>query len=156
MHPSFEDSLPSGAQALVELFRTELAGVKFPEVDGPGLEIAVEQVREQAAAVSQAEQALEEARSALGARVEALVHKGQRALAYARIYLEERPELAERLEAISWPRLARKARGEPGKSPSDELSPPVRRRRNPKAKQTESLFVEAPAEVGPKEAGLSA
>jgi ATP-dependent Clp protease ATP-binding subunit ClpA len=145
-------------RALMELFATELAEVRFPDVDVKVLGEAAARVRERAEAVSRAAAALEAARQALHESQEALLHKGQRALAYARVYAEEDGALSAKLEAIALPRPARK----PGRPEGAEVlatvaeaAPPKRRGRPPKARASEApLFNESSAAEG-SEAELS-
>jgi hypothetical protein len=108
MHDAAENTIPSAIEALLELFRTELEEVRFPDVDGQALATAAEGVRSAASDVAQAERALTAALKALSDRQEALHHKSLRALAYARIYAEDDAGLLSRLEAVQ---LARPAGG---------------------------------------------
>lgn len=133
-------------RALMELFATELAEVRFPDVDIKVLGEAAARVRERAEAVARAAATLEAARQALHESQEALLHKGQRALAYARVYAEEDEALSTRLEALALPRPARKAgRSEGAEVPATaaEAAPPRRRGRPPKVRAEAPLFNEA-------------
>lgn len=135
-------------RALMELFATELAEVRFPDVDVKVLGEAAARVRERAEAVARAAAALEAARQALHESQESLLHKGQRALAYARVYAEEDSALSARLEAIALPRPTRKPGREAAELPATttEATPPKRRGRPPKARASEApLFNEASA-----------
>jgi len=146
--PSGSDPISPAMRALLEMFSTELSEVKFPDVDAEVLDEAAARVKAQAEAVAQAQAALEAARQALGESQEALLQKGQRALAYARIFAEEDAELSAKLEAISLPRPVRKApraEGVPAvEAPSaqGEDSAPRRRGRPPKARSSAPLFAE--------------
>ncbi|XXF78435.1 hypothetical protein P2318_01380 [Myxococcaceae bacterium GXIMD 01537] len=151
MSDAFEnDPIPPALQALLELFHQELAQVKFPDVDGAVLREAAARVRERAEEVARAQAALEAARQALQETQEALLQKGQRALAYARVFAEDDAELSTKLDAVSLPRLARKAVRVEGAAvaesamASDENAP-KRRGRPPKARPAggASLFSEA-------------
>jgi hypothetical protein len=107
-------------------------------------------VKERAEAVARAEAALEVAHQELQDSQEALLLKGQRALAYARVYAEERAELGAKLDAIALPRAPRKGpRPEPQAAPEAaaqaEPSAPRRRGRPPKAKDSATLFSDSPA-----------
>jgi len=110
-------------QSLLELFAQELSELKFPDVDGRALEGAAQSLRGAAAEVERAEAALEAARRAKLEAEELLVGKSQRALAYARVYAEDQPELLAKLDAIALPR-ARK--------PADPDAPAPRRRGRPR------------------------
>jgi hypothetical protein len=116
---------------LLELFATDLAKLRFGDLDAAALNEAAGAVRAAARDVAEAEALAATARTALEAAREALLHKGQRALAHARIYAEGQPELAERLDGIT---LAGSRRVEP-RAITPELADatPRRRGRPPKA-----------------------
>ncbi len=141
------DPISPALRALLELFATELAEVRFPDMNGDVLDAAAEQVREKAEALARAQAALEAARQALQESQEALLQKGQRALAYARVFSEENPELSARLDGIQLPRPARKgARADDAASAAqgNEENAPRRRGRPPKARAAAgaSLFAD--------------
>jgi hypothetical protein len=146
--PSGSDPISPALQDLLKLFGEELATVKFPDLDRKVLEEAAGRVKEKAVELAHAQAALEAARQALYESQEALLQKGQRALAYARIFAEENAELSEKLEAISLPRPARKAPRMEGamalEAPAVQVeeSAPRRRGRPPKARTSAPLFAE--------------
>lgn len=100
LQASLYPAVPPSLQAVLELFENELAHLKFPDLDRAVLEAAAERVEAQAAALRQAEAALLATREALQDTLDALQHKCQRALAYARIYAEDDAELSGRLDAV--------------------------------------------------------
>lgn len=122
--------VPGSIQSLVQLFQDELSGVKFPDVDADVLEKAVEKVRSASIALAEAEAIVEAAREQLTDAQEALFHKGQRALAYARVFAEEDAALAAKLDSLALPRTQRKIRNE---LTSGEVQQPKRRGRPPKS-----------------------
>jgi ElaB/YqjD/DUF883 family membrane-anchored ribosome-binding protein len=145
------DSISPALRALLELFATDLADVRFPDVDGEVLVESAGQVREKAEAVARAQAALEAARQALQESQDVLLQKGQRALAYARVFAEENAELSGKLEGIHLPRPVRKgtkvesAAAEPAAvAMGSEENSPRRRGRPPKARPATgaSLFAE--------------
>jgi hypothetical protein len=146
--PSGSDPISPALQDLLKLFSQELATVKFPELDRGVLEEATERVKEKAEAVARAQAALEAARQALYESQEALLQKGQRALAYARIFAEDDAELSAKLDGISLPRPMRKALRAEGVTALEapavqgEESAPRRRGRPPKARTSAPLFAE--------------
>src|SRR5262249_52129611 len=91
---------------LIAVFQQHLAGVHFPGADAAVLGEAAERVRAAAGELAEAEALVDAARAVLREAEEELLHKGQRALAYARIYAEEAPVLAAALEGIALPRVA--------------------------------------------------
>lgn len=152
MSDAFEsDAISPALRALLELFTEELAEVKFPDVDAGVLEEAAERVRQRAEAVAQAQAALEAARAGLYESQESLLQKGQRALAYARVFAEDDAELSAKLEAVSLPRPVRKAPRPEGAAPTtdapaSEENAPKRRGRPPKARPAPgALFAEGTA-----------
>jgi hypothetical protein len=137
---SEEEVITPAQRALLEVFARELSGVKFPDVDAAVLKEAAERVKEKAQAVERAREALEEARRVLAEGQEALRQKGQRALAYARVYAEDDAELSAKLEAIHLARPARKEEAAQG-----EESAPKRRGRPPRSRPSAPLFSEGAA-----------
>ena len=104
-----DDPIPAAMNELLELFASELADVRFGELDRTSLEKCAENVRVAAAELGRAEAAAEAARAALEAAREALLQKGQRALAHARIHAEGTPVLEQRLQTIALTRPTRRA-----------------------------------------------
>lgn len=154
MSDAFEsDAISPALQALLELFNQELARVKFPDVDGEVLGEAAARVREKAEEVARAQAALEAARQGLYEAQELLLQKGQRALAYARVYAEDDAELSAKLDAVGLPRAGRKASrvdgAHVGEAGGSEESAPKRRGRPPKAKPAPggTLFSESTSPV---------
>lgn len=125
-------------QALLDLFATSLADVRFADVDGPSLARCAAEVEAATQAEGVARAALEAAHLALQEKQEALLQRAQRALAYARVYAESNPTLAASLEAVVLPRPTRRA------APGDALvlstaseTPPRPRGRPRKRQATE-------------------
>jgi hypothetical protein len=146
--PSGSDPISPALQDLLTLFDQELATVKFPDLDRAVLEEAAARVKEKAAEVARVQAALEAARQGLYESQEALLQKGQRALAYARIFAEDDAELSAKLDGISLPRPVRRAPRAEGATALDapaaqsEESAPRRRGRPPKARTSAPLFAE--------------
>jgi hypothetical protein len=146
--PSGNDPISPALQDLLKLFAQELSSVKFPDLDRERLEEAAQRVQEKAEVVARAQAALEAARQSLYESQEALLQKGQRALAYARIFAEEDAELSAKLDDISLPRPLRKAPRSEGavalEAPAMQAddSAPRRRGRPPKARTSAPLFAE--------------
>jgi hypothetical protein len=132
------EPIPSTVQEVVDLFVSELASLKFGDLEPAGLAQTCEEVKSLAADVARTEIELENARARLADKRDALLQQAQRAHAYARVYAESRPELASRLERITLPRsLRRNSKGESAllfAEPSDarEAPAPTRRRRAPR------------------------
>jgi ElaB/YqjD/DUF883 family membrane-anchored ribosome-binding protein len=95
------DPIPPSVKALVDLFKNELSAVTFPGVDGAMLEQLLADVKQYTDAVIKAEAALDAARAALRESEEALAIKSQKALAYARVYAEDRPEIAAKVDFVA-------------------------------------------------------
>jgi hypothetical protein len=136
-----DDPLPLPVKTLLDLFTAELHAVRFPDLDHQVLEKAAAEVRARAEELARAEAAAEAARTALQASQEAMLQKGQRALAYARIYAEDNPELTAKLDGIALPRSQRRATREllVPDAPAAAPSPP-RRRGRPSAQGSPPLF----------------
>jgi hypothetical protein len=132
--------IPSAVQEVVDLFVSELASLKFGDLEPTSLAAASEEVKAIAADVIRAEAALENTRAVLAEKRDALLQKAQRALAYARVYAENQPELASRLERIALPRSPRRSAKSPSALPEAELDSaletttrPARRRGRPRS-----------------------
>ena len=95
------DPIPPSVKALVELFKNELSAVAFPGVDGAILEQLMTDVKTYTDQVLKAEAALEAARTALRESEEVLAVKTQKALAYARVYAEDRPEISAKVDFVA-------------------------------------------------------
>jgi hypothetical protein len=152
---SLMNAISTPVQAVLDLFATDLADLRFADVDANVLARLASETHAASEAVAVAQAALDTARSALQERQDALLAQAQRAHAYARVYAEGDDALVARLDAIALPRLARRnASGGSGASAkaggddplvlSAEPSPAQRRRGRPrKADASESLEVEA-------------
>jgi hypothetical protein len=122
---------------LIAVFQKDLAGVRFPGADADVLAQAAEGVRAAAAKLAHAESLVDAARAALREAEDELLHKGQRALAYARIYAEESPALVALLSEIVLPRGGE---SETGAAPSSSSVEPRRRGRPRKTPAATPLF----------------
>ena len=123
------DALPESMNRLLELFASDLAKVRFGDLDASVLEGAAGAVRAAARDLAEAEALAEASRASLEAAREALLHKGQRALAHARIFAEGSPDLASKLEGIALSGGSRRA--EPKLITPDLAEPSPRRRGRP-------------------------
>jgi hypothetical protein len=97
-------------QAILDLFATDLAEVRFANVDAKTLEQIASEVKSAAGVVASAELALDAARATLQEKQDALLQHSQHALAYARVYAENDEAMTARLEAVTLPRATRRAR----------------------------------------------
>ncbi len=117
----------TSSDLLLELFATDLADVRFPEVDATSLAAHHRAVDEATQALALAEQAVARASADLAERKQALAQHTKRALAYVKIYAEERPELRERVESMQGARKGNESQagakrpGRPRKQPADTL-----------------------------------
>lgn len=154
------DPISAPVRAVLELFAGELSLVKFPDLDVSVLRNAAELVSSRAEALSQAESAMERARVELGEAQEALLHRSHRALAYARVFAEEDPVLAAKVEGLTLPRPPRKqptraldpmpestavVEAATAPAPTAVAAPPKRRGRPPKATSSSGALFGAPA-----------
>jgi hypothetical protein len=123
---------------LRRLFHGELAQVQFPGLDAKVLDTAAARIEEARAEVRRCEGELEAARALLAGAQEEALGKGQRALAYARVYAQDDSELLARLDGIALTT---------GTAPVASAAPAPRKRgRPPKSATVTPLFGEdAPA-----------
>lgn len=124
---------------LLEVFRSELGDVSFPDVDASTLARATNETLAAAEAVAHAEAALAATRTALAQSQEALLAMAQQAHAYLRVYAEAHPELLPQVEAIALPRPARRS-GAGATPESETMATPKRRGRPRKAPVAVELF----------------
>lgn len=143
---SENNPIPTAVKDLLALFDGPLASVQFPDVDGVSLREHVASVDAGVRDVEAAAQAWAAAKRIVDERLEMLLTKAQRALAYARVYAEDKPELDAQLAQIVVPRWGdpRGARAVNGAEVA-----PARKRGRPKktdvaAARTEPLILAAP------------
>lgn len=140
--PTHDSAIPTPVQTLLDLFANELSAVKFPGLDASVLSDAATQVASRAAEVSRLESELAAARLALGESQEALSHKAQRALSYARVYAEEDPELSARLDAVGPLKTVRKGNRTEVPGAEAEAAPAEGRKRRGRPRSSGLLFTE--------------
>jgi hypothetical protein len=117
---------------LLKLFASELAEVRFGDLDHDALASAAAAVDAAAATLAEAERTAVAARAALDRVQGVLLLKGQRALAHARIHAEGDAVLTERLQAIVLDRAPE--RSSDREAAAGFVATPMRRRgRPPKA-----------------------
>lgn len=107
-------------QRILELFSGPLRAVRFPDLDADTLTHAASAVEDARIAVASAEATLEAARRALVDSEDALERTSERALAYARVYALERPELRTAIEAVAEP--PRRGPGRPRKPRAEKAA----------------------------------
>ena len=134
------NAIPTPIQALLDVFSTSLADVRFADVDGQALARLAGEAQTAADLVATAQVALDAAKDALQERQETLLFQAQRALAYARVYAETDEALSAQLDAVSLPRAGRRARGEDALVLSEPQPPPRPRGRPRKVVSTEPTF----------------
>ena len=98
--PVDADPLPAGIQQVLALFQGELAGVEFPEVGAEVLARAVDERQARAGEAAAARAAATAAELALAQSTQALQRLAERAVAYAKVYAADNPELAQELASI--------------------------------------------------------
>ena len=107
------DVIPEPLRALLDVFREHLADVRFPGVDLQSMEQHVTQMQDKSDAVDAAREALAQAQAELDGAGAALAAHGERALAYAKVFLAGDAALSRRLDQLM---LTKSPRGRgPGK-----------------------------------------
>lgn len=143
-----DDHIAPDVHRLIQLF-SALPEVRFPDVDAPMLQELVVRVKERHLAVAQAEAQLEAARRVLEEDQEALLKKAHRLSAWLSVLAQTDEVLAQKLAAISLPKLKRPAPVRPEGVPtadSAEVVVPRKRGRPRKVPvASEALFTEAAA-----------
>ncbi|WP_394832826.1 hypothetical protein LVJ94_40625 [Pendulispora rubella] len=116
--------LPFPVQSLLEIFNNELADLRFGDMDAKGLADLAAEVEAASHNVVTAQAAVDAAKAKLTERQEAMITQAQRALAYARIYAESNEPLRARLDAISLPKLAKRAAPKGDEAPASAEGAP--------------------------------
>ncbi|MGQ0507213.1 MAG: hypothetical protein ACT4TC_18050 [Myxococcaceae bacterium] len=134
------DTLKAEVGELIQLFETDLEGLKFPDLDANVLASALGRAKERHLKVAEAEAALHVALTAFEEEREVVLRKAQRALAYVRVYAENDEALIARIDALA---LSSKAHRPP---PAERNAEAPRRRGRPKKVLGPELFSPAPSE----------
>lgn len=130
------DAIAPPLQTLMDLFSSDLDSVRFPDLDAAALEKAADRVRVHAETLANAEAAVATAQAMLTESQDALLAKGQRAIAYLRVYAEDNAELTEKLDAINLPRASRRlVRGGSLADSSTSLTPVPEAKPKPKKRR---------------------
>lgn len=140
---------------MIELFSEEPA-LKFPDLDASALREAAARVEERNEALKEVEAVLFKARAALEEEQEALLRKAQRAHAYVKVYAENDPALAMRVEAIVLPRSRRVPRVDVAAAPVDGEAAPRKRGRPRKVTPSAASLFAGEGEGGPGVDGAAA
>lgn len=136
-------TIPSPIQNVLDLFATDLAEVRFGDLDSTKLASLASEVATAADAVASAQAILDDARSKLQEHQDALLQQAQRALAYARVYAEPDAALSARIDAIALPRPVRRLRAETDVDAlSADSSPPRRPRGRPRKTPLDAPMLE--------------
>lgn len=104
--------IPANVAEVMTVFAEQLDKVVFPDVSAATLKELADKVHAKVEQVHKAEGALASAQEKLEASQQELTALAARALAYARIYAEDKPALAKQLAEINLrpPRAAKKTR----------------------------------------------
>ncbi len=133
------DSIEPAFFALRELFVGPLRGVSFPGIDAPtvtGLvdeaERRLERVVAARAAFADAHRELIAAESALGEQQTMLLGKSHVAIAYARVFAQDDPDLLESIDRIALPKITPPKTRPSAASPQAPQAPSGTRRGRPR------------------------
>jgi len=96
-----EDPIIDPVKEVIALFSNELTSVTFPELNAAILNNYAEQVKTKAFELQELQTKVLHAKEALEASQNELLQKATRALAYAKVYAEDKEELSEKLSAIN-------------------------------------------------------
>ncbi|MDD9945157.1 MAG: hypothetical protein OXU20_29210 [Myxococcales bacterium] len=104
------DQMPAAAREILELYKERSEQLRFPDLDTETLADAAGALRDARGQVASAREALERARASEQRQEEVLLAMSRRAFAYARVYAQTDPELADRLGAFALAQDDRKPR----------------------------------------------
>lgn len=117
--------IPESVRAIVNLYGEPLADVRFPDIDRDRLLAAVAEVEQRSADLQHALATVQAARAELDASQAELHELARRAHAYARVFAEGDPELAELVAGIAITEQAptpKPKRGRPRKRDGSQTS----------------------------------
>lgn len=135
------DALPADLQHLLQLF-SSLPDVRFPELDPSGLQAAVARVKEHQLELLSIEAQRDAVRLALEEEQETLLRKGHRLHAYLKVFAEQDEALAQKVNALTLPRLRKPVVSVSTSSEGEPAPAPKKRGRPRKASATDALFSE--------------
>ena len=101
MQDIIDDPISTPIKEMLTIFKNDLSSVTFPDVSQSILETLVEEVRKNATELEAANAQVIAAREILEASQNDLLQKCLRALAYAKVYAEDKEELLESISKIS-------------------------------------------------------
>lgn len=131
-----EDPIPESIKELLSIFKNDLSAVTFPDISADVLENFANQVRTKALELQEAHARVLSMKEALDASQSELLQRATRALAYAKLYAEDREELQKKLSTVSLT----------GKTTGSRLGS-EKRTRTRKSIQTEIIPKVAPEDV---------
>ncbi len=136
--------IPANVAQVMTVFAEQLDKVVFPDVSSATLKELADKVHAKVEQVHKAESALRSAQEKLTASQHELTALAARALAYARIYAEDKPALAQQLAEISLrvPKTAKKTSSKPAgskaaKPSKDKAGKSARAEKTDKTEKTE-------------------
>ena len=114
--------IPPNVAEVLAVFTDELQKVVFPDVSAESLKKLSDQVNDKVKLVGKVATALAAAQEELEKSQQDLAKQAAHALAYARIYAEDKPELAQRLNAINLrlPKPPKKGKAKVDKAKTDK------------------------------------
>ncbi len=95
------DPIPGAVQEVLELFASDLADVRFPNVDHETLDALADAVRVEARELEEARQLVVQARARLAQRQESLMQRACQGVAYVRVFAAGDDALQRRVEELA-------------------------------------------------------
>lgn len=114
-----EDPIAEPVKEVIALFNAELTSVSFPELNAEILNTFVEQVKNKALELQELQAKVLNAKESLEASQNELIQKATRALAYAKVYAEDKEQLLKKLSAINLTAKSSTARKKSSKPETD-------------------------------------
>lgn len=149
---STDSPIDPGTSSLLELFRGELANVRFADVDRDVLEALAGEVTAQHERVESLRAELASAEEGLATARTALVDRAREALGYARLYADRHPDLAKRLATIEL--APRTRRGRKPRKPRAVKSSANAEARNEQAANEQAANAQAGNERRPRRTSI--
>jgi len=112
-----ENPIPISVQELLKVFKEDLSAVAFPDVSFKVLEALSQDVEKNAKELAKTRELAKAAEEALDASQNELLQKSLRAIAYAKVFAEDKSELLDKLSQINLGKAGRSAKKVVGEKP---------------------------------------
>ncbi len=142
-----ENPIPAPIRELLKVFKEELSAVAFPDVSFKVLESLSQVVENNAKELEKAQEAAKAAEEALESSQNELLLKSSRAIAYAKVFAEDKAELLDKLSQINVGKAGRAAKKAGGEKPKADDPDALEKAEKKSAKAAKKAEQKPDAEV---------